>query len=253
MAVQTKTFSINQSQLPLNQGDILTFKLVLKSSSSVDFTAFLSNSDILEISSLAASTGYSTVAASSYGPNLYFSTSSLSSSFTSSINNVITFDVGLSSFHNRGYIFAPNPLSGSQNSLYPTYGDVDYGFDINPQDIVLAYLSDNTYVENRVLGVFTTGSASGSLVQIKLDGDMNALYKSNIASKGPGLKRFLVLKRVEDETNANLTFAKRDGKTSYGFVIPDNLSPDVLANIDTITKEVKQKLLADQQGITTTQ
>ena len=62
---------------------------------------------------------------------------------------------------------------------------------------------------------------------------------------------FLVLKRVEDETSAFLTFPKRDGKTSYGFAIPQNLATDVLDNIDTITKEVKQKLLADQQGTTT--
>jgi hypothetical protein len=40
-----------------------------------------------------------------------------------------------------------------------------------------------------------------------------------------------------------LTFPKRDGDTSYGFVIPSNIAPDVLDNIDTITKEVKQKLL----------
>lgn len=247
MAVQTKTLSINQSSLSLNKGDTLTFKLVLKSSSSVDFTASLSGNDILEVSSLSVSTGYSSVSCS----NSYFSTSSIVSSFSSSINDTITFDQGLSGFHNRGYIFVPNPLTGSQNSLYPTYGDVDYGFTINPQDIVLSYLSDNTYVESRVLNVTTTGS----LVQVKLDGTMNDLYKKNIlsGSYGVGLKRFLVLKRIEDETNTNLTFAKRDGKTSYGFIIPDNLSPDVLNNIDTITKEVKQKLLADQQGSTTTQ
>jgi cold shock CspA family protein len=63
-------------------------------------------------------------------------------------------------------------------------------------------------------------------------------------------QRFLLLSRVNDETNANTTFRKRDGKTSYGFVIPENLAPDVLANIDTITRQVKQKLLADQQGST---
>jgi cold shock CspA family protein len=60
----------------------------------------------------------------------------------------------------------------------------------------------------------------------------------------------LILTRIDDETNAHAVFKKRDGKTSYGFVIPENLAPDVLANIDTITRQVKQKLLADQQGTT---
>ena len=112
---------------------------------------------------------------------------------------------------------------------------------------MLTYLSDGTYAESRVTSVTT----SGSLLQVQLDGDMSSLYRNNLMSSS--FQRFLVLKRVEDETNANLTFAKRDGKTSYGFIVPDNLSPDVLNNIDTITKEVKQKLLADQQGSTTTQ
>jgi hypothetical protein len=53
---------------------------------------------------------------------------------------------------------------------------------------------------------------------------------------------------VEDETSTYLTFRKREGSTSYGLLIPQNLAPDILDNIDTITKEVKQKLLADQQG-----
>jgi hypothetical protein len=64
-------------------------------------------------------------------------------------------------------------------------------------------------------------------------------------------QRFLLLSRVEDETNAYLTFNKRDGKTSYGFIIPQDISTTYLDNIDTITRQVKQKLLADQQGTTT--
>ena len=32
--------------------------------------------------------------------------------------------------------------------------------------------------------------------------------------------------------------------------IPENLATNVLDNIDTITRQVKQKLLADQQGVT---
>jgi hypothetical protein len=40
-----------------------------------------------------------------------------------------------------------------------------------------------------------------------------------------------------------LKFNKKAGNTSLGIIIPDNLHPDVLANIDTITKEVNQKLI----------
>jgi hypothetical protein len=51
------------------------------------------------------------------------------------------------------------------------------------------------------------------------------------------------LKKNKDETNILLTFTKLFGNPSFGFVIPDNIHPDVLNSIDTITKEVKQKLL----------
>jgi hypothetical protein len=239
MAIQTKTFSINQSSVPLAQGDKLTFKLVLKGATTNNFTASLTEGS-LRISSLAASTGYATTDCP------YFSSSSISSSIASGDRNTITFSPGVSNFHDSDFLFVPNPLTGSQtSSLYTTYGDVDYEFVIAPYDIIITYLSDNTYVESRVLKVAT----SSSLLQVTLANQLSNLYSANLMSGS--YQRFLILKRVEDETNAHLTFRKRDGKTSYGFTIPSNIATDFLDNIDIITKEVKQKLLADQQGLTT--
>jgi cold shock CspA family protein len=62
---------------------------------------------------------------------------------------------------------------------------------------------------------------------------------SNVA----GVDEFILLKKNKDETNLLVTFDKETGNTSYGFIIPDNIHPDVLSNIDVITKEVKQKLI----------
>jgi hypothetical protein len=142
-------------------------------------------------------------------------------------------------------MFVPNPLTGSQSSLYSTYGDVDYPFNIKPQDIILTYLSDNTYVESRIL---SSSLLSGSYLQVQLDTILSNRYIADIESGS--YQRFLILSRQDDETNAYLTFKKREGSTSYGFIIPQNIAPDVLANIDTITKEVKQKLLSDQSSVT---
>ena len=58
MAAQTKTFNINQPSVSLNQGDKLTFKLVLKNTTTNNFTASLTEGSLV-INSLAASTGYS--------------------------------------------------------------------------------------------------------------------------------------------------------------------------------------------------
>jgi hypothetical protein len=236
---QTKTFNIDQT-VALEANDYLTFKFVLKSSTTSNFTASLSEGN-LDISSTAASTGYTSTNCN------YFHSASISSSIVSGSTKTIVFSPGLSVFHDNNYQFAPSPLTGSQtSSLYTTYGDVDYPFAIKPFDIILTYLSDNTYVESRVIKVNKPNA--DNLVHVVLDTELSSLYRNNLMSGS--YQRFLVLKRVEDETSAYLTFKKRDGKTSYGFTIPENLATNVLDNIDTITRQVKQKLLADQQGVT---
>ena len=238
----TKLLFINRpDNFPVNglvEGDKISFILNISSSNN-NFTASISQGS-LAIGSLASSTGY----ASTVCP--YFHSASISASLVegSGSTNIITFPIALSNFHDNGYQFVPNPDTGSLNSLYSIYGDVDYPFVTKQSDIVLTYLSDGTYVENRII----SSSKSGSFFRIHLDNIMSNQYVNNLMSGS--YQRFLLLSRLNDETNAHATFRKRNGKTSYGFVIPDNLAPDVLANIDTITKEVKQKLLADQQGTT---
>jgi hypothetical protein len=236
---QTKTFNIDQSSIPLEKGDKLTFKLVLKGTTTNNYTASLSEGK-LAVNSLAVQTGYASTACS------YFNSSSISASVASGDRNTITFNNGISNFHDRNYIFVPNPVyTGSlgllpQNSLYPVYKDVDYSFVIKPFDIILTYLSDSTYVESRVLAT----KVSGSYLQVKIDTPMSNTQISNFTSGS--YQRFLVLSRREDETNAYVTFKKREGSTSYGFAIPSNISPDFLNNIDTITREVKQRLINEQ-------
>ena len=237
--------NFNANQNPISNqiiGDRIVPKLILEGSSTANFTASLSEGNLI-IGSLAPSTGYASITCS---PS-YFNTSSLSASFAAgSGSNIITLGSGLSNFYNKGYQFVPNPVSGSTltSSLYPIYGDVDYPFVIKPYDILITYLEDSSYIESRILEIAT----SGSFIQLYLDNQISKTYADNITNGN--YSRFLILTRIEDETNTNIIFKKRDGKTSYGFAIPQNLAPDVLANIDTITKEVKQKLLADQQGTT---
>ena len=158
---ETKTFSINVPSINLNEGDIITFKFKLSGSNTSNFTASL-NAGSLSINSLAVSTGYSSTVCA------YFDSASISQSIVlgSGSTSTLTFTPGVSNFLGDTYIFSPNPLTGSQNSLYPTYGDVDYPFNIKPQDIIITYLSDNTYVESRIL---SSSLLSGSYLQVQLD------------------------------------------------------------------------------------
>jgi hypothetical protein len=234
MASQTKTFNINVTDLPLVPGDTLFFKFQILNTTTNNFTASFIPSSVAQmtIQTQAGNTGYNSTNCA------YFNTGAMASS-----TNTITLSTGVSNYYGSQYLFTPNPIANNYNSLYDTYGNTDYAFNPKPNDIVLTYLSDGTYKENTIIQVYTSGS---SLV-LKLDSDITNLYKNDLANGT--YKRFLILSRVEDETNAYVTFKKRDGSTSYGFIIPSNIDPGVLANIDTITKEVKLKLLADQSGI----
>lgn len=218
----------NSNYVSLTNGNRLSFQLRLLNISNNNYTASL-NTGSLSVGSLSLSTGYSEITCP-------FVTSG-------STTNSLTFTSEVSSFYNRNYLFVPNPLTGSKSSLYDkTYGDVDYTFDPKENDMVILYLSDNSileYVINEVSVSPTTGQLS-----LFFNEELSTTAINNL--RDGTYKRFLLLSRRKDETNVILNFIKREGKSSNGFLIPENISQTVLNNIDVITKEVKQKILGDQ-------
>lgn len=170
------------------------------------------------------------------GSGFIAATSFISGSVTSSI----TLNSQLSSF--VGYTFIPHPPTGSglsDNLLYPVYGDVDYKFEPGYFDLIIHHNNSGQVNEYRIVNV---KKVNGDLVLDifpAFDTDQKAMDFRN-----PTIyTRILFLKRIKDETNTIINFVKRDGKTSYGFIVPENIHPEVFANIDTITREVKTKLL----------
>jgi len=126
----------------------------------------------------------------------------------------------------------------TENSLFDTYGDVDYNFSPKAGDFISIYYSGG-YFESSILNVHTDISGKINLiVSAELPSNLTKLAFAN-----GDITKFIILSKVDDETNLILTFDKKSGNTSLGFIIPNNLHPDVLANIDVITKEVKQKLI----------
>jgi cold shock CspA family protein len=229
MATQTDILSIN-TNINLEPGEKLVFKLQNVNNTSNNFTASLGagSATVLTVASL---TGYATTVAPF-----------ISGSGTIGTNQVVL-SSGITEFYGGTYTYLPNPGGGTENSLYASgidYGDIDNTFIINPFDIFLLYLSNNTYIESKILGISTN---SGYLT-LTLDTPLTVNAIDDITNQT--YKRLLILSRKPDETNVILNFAKKDGKTSYGFLIPENLEKDILAKIDTITREVKQKLINDQ-------
>ncbi len=109
MAIKTTntTFNINIPSINLEDGESIIFKLQCENSSVTNFTASIAQGS-LKISSLAASTGYTTT-------NIpFFNSASIA---LSSNTNEIILSSGISGFHGGDYIFVPNPLGGTENGI----------------------------------------------------------------------------------------------------------------------------------------
>jgi hypothetical protein len=163
-----------------------------------------------------------------------------SGQFLSGSNGIDTlyFNQSLSSY--TDYLYLP---ATSSATLHNAYGNVNNTFTPKVGDVILVYYNNNAQYQEFNINRVTQGTNLGLTVTPNL---VTNLASGSYAPNQISL--VLLLSKQPDETNVNLIFDKADGQTSYGFVIPYNLSPDVLNNIDVITRSVKQKLLQTQQG-----
>jgi len=154
----------------------------------------------------------------------------------------------LSPFFSSGYIFNPldSLVSSSYSDLVLEYGDILYPFLIQENDKIVVQIIDQNgpFVEYTVNNVIYAGNNS---IYINVKEDISG-YFGNTCNK---FFKIVFLKRINDETNIIINLTKPEGKTSYGFSIPDNIAQDVLNNIDVITTNTKQQLI--DAGIDITQ
>jgi hypothetical protein len=159
----------------------------------------------------------------------------------------------LSPFFSTNYIFNPldSLISSSYANLYLEYGDILYPFALQENDKIIVQVIDENgpFLEYTVNNIVYAGSNTGGTgqVYIQTKEDISG-YFENRCNK---FYRIIFLKRVNDETNIIVNLIKPDGKTSYGFSIPQNIAPNVLENIDVITVNTKQQLI--DAGINLTQ
>jgi hypothetical protein len=137
----------------------------------------------------------------------------------------------------QGNLFLPEGIgSNPPSALYSKYGNVEYTFNPLPGDLLILSSSANLEYSYEIID---TVVESGELCL-----EVQPTIANQLVDGTQKIEKFLILKKVIDETNAILSFNKRPGQTSYGFLIPDNLSPDVLRNINVITAQVQAKILS---------
>ena len=229
----TLVFNVTSSFRDYVPGDQIFFKLIQYNASSSLTSSLLNTGDGTIFDGLRNALQSSTI-----NPSAITS----SGQFISGSNGVDTFTLNqsLSSFIDYQYLSTTSSIS-----LHPLYGNTDYTFSPKVGDVMLVYYNNNNQYQEFNISRVVPGTKLSLTVTPNLVSNLSSsVYTPNIISK------VLLLSKLPDETNVNLIFNKEDGQTSYGFLVPDNLSPDILKNIDTITRQVKQKILTTNQGLT---
>jgi len=233
----TFEFNVTSSFKDFNPGDQIYFKLQQVTSSNVYTASILNTGDKTPYTGLRNVIGTSTL-----GINPFASSSA--GQFISASNGVdeLYFNRSLTGF--KDYLYLPETSSAA---LHSSYGNVDYTFSPKVGDVILLYYNNGTQVQE--LNVITAGIIpNGSVFAIKVSPNLVSNLAIPAYSNGT-ISKVVILSKIPDETNINLVFDKEDGRTSYGFVIPENLSPEILKNIDVITRQVKQKLLSSGNAV----
>jgi hypothetical protein len=154
----------------------------------------------------------------------------------------------LSPFFSTNYIFNPldTLISSSYANLYLEYGDILYPFALQENDKIIVQVIDENgpFLEYTVSNIIYSGNG---IVYIQTKEDISGYFEDRCNK----FFKIIFLKRVNDETNIIVNLIKPNGKTSYGFSIPQNIAQNVLNNIDVITVNTKQQLI--DAGINLTQ
>ena len=160
----------------------------------------------------------------------------------------------LSPFFSTNYIFNPldSLVSSSYADLYLEYGDILYPFVLQENDKIIVQVIDENgpfleYTVDTIIYAGNDNSNESGQVYIQTKEDISG-YFGDSCNK---FYKIVFLKRINDETNIIVNLVKPEGKTSYGFSIPQNIAQSVLDNIDVITVNTKQQLI--DAGIDLTQ
>ena len=231
----TLNLSFTTEQYSFGPNDVVTFELQQAlTCSSTNFTASISTVSNLGVIQTSLEGSYAYLSASE---GTYIKSFDNSGSY-----GVVTLTGSFGPFLGS-YQQVPYFVSGGvtySSSLYNKYGDVNTLFAPQPSDKLI--LKDiNNIVQN--LDIYSSSlSGSQNCVQLFTVPNITTTWVNNSAL----VETFLLLRRYQDEQNVIITFNKPSGATSYGFIIPETISPEVVNNINTLQAKVQAQLLSTQ-------
>lgn len=231
--------NINLTTVPntYTNTDVITFQLT-QSVSTSNFTASLTQGSLIGTVANVGQGGYPFATASTAD---WF----IDDIFNTTQQSTIVFNNSISNFYQ--YQQVPAFVSGSSSgtpsaytsSLYPLYGDINSPFDPVFGDKIV--LTDTNGVTQEVDIISASVSGSGELTV-----SVSPQLLGNWIQNPKLIYRVLMLKRYNNEQNVILTFNKAPGQTSYGFLIPQTISPKVTDNINALQAAVQSQILSNQ-------
>lgn len=230
-------FSVASGQTSVSPSDTVTFQLHKDSVTTANYTASLTQGSLSATVTSTGQGGYPWATASiALNPNGWFIDSVTDDTDAQS---TIVFNTEMSQFYQYQQI--PAFISASvlyTSSLYTEYGDINST--LNPQSGDKIVIRDYVGITQDL--TVLTSSLSGGKLRVSVVPQLVENWKTN-----PKLiYKFLLLRRYEDEQNVILTFNKNPGLTSYGFLVPNTISPQVTNNINTLQAAVQSQLLSNQ-------
>ena len=150
-----------------------------------------------------------------------------------------------SSYTSDGFYF--NGIDGSS----PIYGEADYPFILNPGDLIRLYNTGSsaqgfsTLEEYEITSVQTPTSTNESMsFSLNKNIDLGTIQAFSANSLTGSIKRYIISRKIPDETNIVVDYQKRDGQTSAGVVKNTNLASDIDAKMANIVSDLKSKIFS---------
>jgi hypothetical protein len=132
------------------------------------------------------------------------------------------------------------------SSLYPLLGDINYTTEIEKGDYIILYYNKSDLglgpgqlypVSRRIIDIVDDGVTQRS---IEVYPNMPAyITAANINL----YQKAAFIKKQPDESSIILQGRKREGKTSYGFLVPQDINPYILQNINTLQSTIQSQIL----------
>jgi len=157
--------------------------------------------------------------------------------------------VASASYTSEGFYFNGFDNAAAQIPPIPVYGEADYVFQLNPGDLIRLYNTSSSPTGFSILEEYEISEVfpptpSFPTLSFALNRNINLNSIQFTSNQTGSIRRYIISRRIPDETNVVINYQKRSGQTSAGIVKNPNLAPDVDAKMANIVSDLKSKIFS---------